>query len=356
MKILQVMAGGEHGGAETAYIDMCIAMHERGLKIQAITRPNDTRVPRLKKAGITVHTLPFGGLLDIYTPWRIKQIAKAFQPDIIQTWMSRASCKTPKWDPKSKIPRYHVVARLGGYYKLKYFTSCDYFATITPDIKRYLIENGIPASKVKRINNFAETEPAENPASRAAHDIPNNAPLLLGLGRLHSSKGFDTLIESVAELPGVYCWIAGEGPLRKDLEHLIKTLKVQDRVKLLGWRSDRAAIFQASNICVFSSRYEPFGTVFVQAWEQRTPLISTRSDGPKQFVQNEQDGLLIDIDDKTAMKKAIIRLISDQNLADTLVENGYKRYRNEFTKDKCVEAYMHFYRQIIKQEQQLQKN
>ena len=346
MRILHVLAGANHGGAETACIDMCIAMHEAGHVIEVVTRSNAIRVPRLQKAGIKVHCLPFGGKLDFYTPLILKKIIRGFRPDIVQTWMSRASDKTPRWHASMGIPRYATVARLGGYYKLKYYQSTDYFITITPDIRRHLVDLGVPENTVQHINNFAETEEAMEPASRAAQGIPPDAPLLFGLGRLHTSKAFDTLIKVVSSMEGVYLWIAGEGPMRGELEHLINELNIGDRVKLLGWRSDRAALFQASDICVFSSRYEPFGTVFVQSWAQKVPLVTTRADGPKQFVRDEEDGLVVPIDDEKEMRKAIERLLADSELRNKLVLNGYKRYIEEFTKEKSVAAYIAYYQDI----------
>lgn len=343
MRILHVLAGAQHGGAETACIDMCIAMHEAGQIIEVATRENASRVSRLQAAGIKVHCLPFGGRFDFYTKFALKRVIRHFKPDIVQSWMSRASDKTPRWSASMKIPRYYTVARLGGYYKMKYYRSIEYFVSITPDIKTYLEEQGVPEDKVRHINNFAETEGADQPASRAECGIPDNASLLFGLGRLHSSKAFDTLIKVVARLDGVYLWIAGEGPMRQELEELIETLGIADRVKLLGWRDDRAALFQASDICVFSSRYEPFGTVFVQSWAQKTPLVTTRSDGPRQFVRDAEDGLVVDIDDEAQMAGAISKLLDDPALADRLVENGYRRYVNEFTKEKSVQAYLEYY-------------
>lgn len=58
MKILQVMAGAEQGGAETAFVDICIALHEAGERVEVVTRPNAVRVPQLEQAGIKVHTAP----------------------------------------------------------------------------------------------------------------------------------------------------------------------------------------------------------------------------------------------------------------------------------------------------------
>ncbi len=346
MKILQVMAGAKHGGAETAFVDMCIAFAQDGQEIEVVTRPNDIRVPRLKQAGLKVHELPFGGAIDIYTRLAMKRIIRKFKPDIVQTWMSRAPQKTPKWTKSMGIPRYLVVPRLGGYYKLKYFKSADYFNTITPDIRIYLIKNGVGADKVFHINNFAETESVDVPINRVDMDTPQDAPLLLGLGRLHTSKAFDTLIKVVSKMPKVHLWIAGEGPDRDVLEALISKLGVADRIKLLGWRNDRAALLQAVDVCVFSSRYEPFGTVFVQAWAQKTPLVTTDADGPRQFVRDGEDGLVVKIDDHAAMMAAIETVINDQKLAVKIVENGYKRYSEEFTKEKTLSSYLSYYKEI----------
>ncbi|MGH1377885.1 MAG: glycosyltransferase [Alphaproteobacteria bacterium] len=347
MRILQVLAGAPHGGAETAFVDMCIAMHEAGHVVEVATRANSGRVPRLEEAGIKVHTLPFGGSIDIYTPFALRRIICEFRPDIVQSWMSRASQKVTRWHKSMNIPRYLVVSRLGGYYKIKNFKNTDYFVAITPDIKKYLIDDcGVSADKVTQINNFAETETFSERLDRSDYGVPADAKLCLGLGRLHSSKAFDVLIRSVAALPEVCLWIAGEGPDRDDLEKLIDDLGVKDRVKLLGWRNDRAALFDAVDVCVFSSRYEPFGTVFVQAWAQKTVLVTTDADGPRQFVRHEDDGIVTPIDDISSMSASISRVISDDNLRDKMVENGYDRYLREFTKEKAVQNYIDHFQNI----------
>ena len=347
MRILQVLGGAAHGGAETAFVDMCIAMKEAGQNVEVVTRANPLRVPRLQEAGLTVHCLPFGGKVDLYTPYALNKIIRRYKPDIVQTWMSRAAQKVRRWSPSMKIPQYHVVSRLGGYYKIKNYQNTDYFMTITPDIKRYLVEEcGIADGRVRHINNFAEVDAPKTVLKRSDYGVPDDATLCLGLGRLHTSKAFDSLIKAVAALPDVYLWIAGEGPDRAELEKLIHQLGVQDRVTLLGWQEDRAALFAASDICFFSSRYEPFGTVFVQAWAQKTALITSDAVGPSQFVRHEEDGLITPIDNVKAMSAAIKRLQDDDALREKLIESGYQRYRNEFTKEKSVADYLGYFEEI----------
>lgn len=349
MKILHVMAGGRHGGAETAFVDMCCAQQERpALEVEVITRPNDVRIPRLQDAGIKVHFLPFGTAIDLYTPWKIKQIIRRFQPDIIQSWLARAPSKVPQWMPQSSIPRYIHVARLGGEYNMKYFKSCDAFAAVTPELATYIKSHGIASARVRQINNFAEVEAIKNPLRRSDYGVPDDAVLLLGLGRLHDDKAFDILIRAVAELPqNFYLWIAGEGPLHGKLQALINKLNLQERITLLGWQSDRAALFAQADICTFISRDEPFGTVFVQSWALDTPVIVSDADGPRQFVRDGEDGLIVPRDDVDATVRAVLKLAGDPALQKTVIANGKKRYLEGFTKQTSVDAYLDFYQTLL---------
>ena len=350
MKILHIMAGGKHGGAETAFVDMSIAMHHAGHTIEVVTRPNDVRVHALEVEGIKVHSLPFGGKFDFYTAWQIRRIIKRFQPEIVQGWMSRACQHIPQWSKRMSIPRYLTVARFGTPYKLKYYSNMQYFVALTPDIQSYLEQGGIAKSCLTQIPNFADVERVDTPIHRADFDTPEKATLVLGFGRLHPDKAFDTLIDVAAKLPDIYVWIAGEGPQRAELEQQIARLNLTDRVKLLGWRTDRAAVLQAADICAFISRNEGFGTVFIQSWAQQTPLLVSDADGPRQFVQHDIDGLIAPIDDVEAIAAGIERLRKDPELANRLSRNGFKRFQNGFTKSVIVEAYIDYYRAIRQQE------
>lgn len=349
---MQVMAGAEHGGAETAFEDMCLAMAERmkydpTLEIHAaIKNGHPQRLKRLEDGGITVHALPFGGALDLYTPWKLGKIISAFKPDIVQTWMSRAAKKTPA----SKNKAYLKFSRLGGYYSIKYFASTDYFVTITPDIKRHLEDQGVPSDHVRHINNFAETEEVTHTISRQDMNTPEDACVVLALSRYHQAKALDTLILAVKDLDNVHLWLAGKGPMENDLKQLAKNLGIDHRVHFLGWRTDRAALLKAADICAFPSRYEPFGTTFVQAWAQRTPLICSKAQGPSQFVKDGEDGLMFEIDDVDGLTHAINRLIKEKGLGDNLSQVGYERYLREFSKEKTIDAYLNYYKDALKAE------
>ena len=343
MKIFQVMGGGKHGGAETAFVDMCLAMHEAGEDVEVVTRANAVRVPQLQEAGLPVHILPFGGPIDFYTSWRLAQLIKQKNPSIIQTWMSRAAHKIPK------IANDHckVVSRLGGYYKIKYFQNTDHFIVITEGLRQHLQDQGVADHVITQIVNFAETEARFDPVSRESLHTPEDACVLLSLARLHANKALDVAITALKDLPNAYLWLAGEGPERGALQALAKTLGVEGRVRFLGWRTDRGALLQTADICLFCSRIEPFGTVFAQAWSQKTSLIVSDAEGPAQFCRHEEDSLMVPKDNAGAIVDAVQKLLGDSALQERLVERGYERYKAEFTKEKSVQAYLNFYRSLL---------
>jgi hypothetical protein len=141
--------------------------------------------------------------------------------------------------------------------------------------------------------------------------------------------------------------MAGDGPLRAELQDLARKLGVAERVRFLGWRDDRDALFGAADICVFPSRYEPHGTVTMEAWGNRTPLVAAASAGPAAYVRDGEDGLLAPVDDAPALAAAISRVIDEPGLAAHLVEGGWRRYQAEYTEEACVTGYLDLFQRLL---------
>jgi glycosyltransferase involved in cell wall biosynthesis len=121
---------------------------------------------------------------------------------------------------------------------------------------------------------------------------------------------------------------------------------VADRVRFLGWRTDREALLAACDVCVMPSRYEPFGTVMIEAWAANRPLVVAAAAGPKGLVRDGVDALLVPIDDVGALADALRRTVSDRGLASTLAQNGHRAYVERFTEQAVVRQYLQFYESI----------
>jgi glycosyltransferase involved in cell wall biosynthesis len=339
MKVLQVMAGAEFGGAEEFFTRLVIALHKTDLEQSVFIRENSARAERLIKNGVKPTQLEFGGRFDFKTPWILKRNIKSFKPDIVFSWMNRATSMCP-----AKGAFIHV-GRLGGYYNLKYYRNCDYLVANTEDIVTYVVNNGWSKDKVFYLPNFA-SEKWSQPIDRKNFTTPSNAPLILAMGRLHENKAFDVLFEAVSRVPNVYLWLAGDGPLRRVLESQAEKLGIKSRIRFLGWRDDPEKLYAAADMFVCPSRHEPLGNVIIESWAQRIPVIAADSLGPKDLIRHGENGLLFSIDDVMGLVGAINQLIEDHALREKLVSKANQDFTETFTDRIVVAKYREFFEKV----------
>lgn len=340
MRILHIMAGAPTGGAENIFLECALALADGGVEQAVVTRPNNEfRTLSLKSRGIAVTPARFNRFWPGPSRGAIEAAIATFRPDIIQYWMGRAGMFAARERPPQ-------VGWYGGYYKLDRFKHCDYHVALTEDIARHIVAQGAPQDRVRVIRTFAEFAPTD-PIDRTLFDTPQGAPLLLALARLHWKKGLDILLKALPSVPEAYLWIAGEGPLRAELEAMARSLNLESRVRFLGWRDDRAALLAAADICVFPSRYEPFGTVTVDAWAAKVPLIAAAAQGPKAYITDNDDGLLVPIDDVEALATAIRRVLNEPDLKARLKAGGTRTYEGRFTKAVYIRESLKFYESVL---------
>ncbi|MBN08123.1 MAG: glycosyl transferase [Rhodospirillaceae bacterium] len=340
MKVLQAMAGAEFGGAEEFFVRLAIALNDLDIQQRVVIRENKTRARRLRAGGIEPTELRFGGMLDVISPWKMKRELTEFEPDIVLTWMNRATKICPIDD------NFIHVGRLGGYYNLKYYEHCDHLIANTQDIADYLVKNGWEANNVHYLPNFVGAKIAK-PLSREDFFTPDGAALILALGRLHENKAFDVLLEAISRVPNVYLWLAGEGPERANLEDLAQKLGIKPRVRFLGWREDSEALFATADVFVCPSRHEPLGNVVLEAWAQGVPVLAADSLGPGTLIEQGKTGLLVPIDDPPALAKSLKLMLEDEDLRGELARNGQAAYGDSYTEQTVVDKYMAFFAKLI---------
>lgn len=344
-RILQLMAGAKRGGAENFFMRLLPALNEAGHHQHAIVRrQNHFRMP-LETAGLTVSESRFGGPFDLLTPYKIKSVCKQFKPDICMAWMARATSMLPD----SRHAPFINVARLGGYYNLKYFQKCDYLIGNTPDICTYLVTSGWPKERVFYIPNFVDDETLPRLDKREFDTRPDQ-PVILAMGRLHTNKGFDLAIQSMQEIDDAMLWIAGAGPEEKPLKDLTQKRGLTERVRFLGWREDTAALYATADIFLCSSRHEPFGNIVPEAWANSTPVVALKSQGPMQYMRDGHTGLLVELEDVAGIAKAVNTLLNAPEKAKKIGANGRQAYLENFSKAKVISAYTDFFEKIIQRE------
>jgi glycosyltransferase involved in cell wall biosynthesis len=148
--------------------------------------------------------------------------------------------------------------------------------------------------------------------------ISGNTLKIITVGRLSYQKAMEIIIKAAAELEkqgmhDFFVMILGEGEERKQLEALIKDLRVENCVKLLGIRHDVIGLMKASDIFVIPSRYEGLSIAMIEAMACGLPIVASDAPGLNSYIEQGHNGILFPIGDYKALADCILRLAEDNN-------------------------------------------
>lgn len=168
---------------------------------------------------------------------------------------------------------------------------------------------------------------------------------IVAVGRLDKIKGFDLLIHAASELKFDFeLKIYGQGGERQNLQNLIDSLKLQDRVRLCGFCDDVAAALAASHLHVISSRKEGFPVILIEGIFYSPVLISTRVGGiseilSEKFLYEAADlGVKIDEIYRTYGKYARAFAQKHAGLKQTLTLQNYISLLKNYYEELLCEA------------------
>ena len=341
MKILQVMGGYLDGGAEIFYIDALSALSNSNIEQYAIiNKRNKKGIAKLKVLNIPFKTVSFNKLFKWPSKSTISKVIKEFKPDIAHYWMGRAC--------SFSIRGEHInIGWHSGYRGVERFRDCDYHITLTNELKKHIALQGIDSDKIYELPIYTNENKSKK-INRKDFDTPDDKQLILSLSRLHPVKGIDILLEAMVKVPEAFLWIAGSGPLEKKLINQSERLGLNKRVKFLGWREDKEALMATSDICVFPSRNDAFGAVIIEAWAAKKPNIACKSPGPQTIISNKHDGLLVGIDNVNELADAIKEVINNKKLGNSLANNGYKKFIENYSEKAFSKNIIKIYSSIIK--------
>jgi glycosyltransferase involved in cell wall biosynthesis len=190
-------------------------------------------------------------------------------------------------------------------------------ACVTPSIfaGRTLVDRfRVPARKVHVI-------PHGVPPSLHASRGNGRVPELLFVGRLSPEKGLDVLLRALALLPGrlpFHLTVAGDGPLRHELEGLACHLGLNGRVAWRGFCEQTADLLGVTDVCVVPSRAESFGLAVVEAMAAGVACVASCTGGIREMITNGLDGLLVAPDDPHALAERLEDVLTDRRLRTAL--------------------------------------
>lgn len=201
------------------------------------------------------------------------------------------------------------------------------------DVQKYVKRNNVFICP----NGIPETLEVEAHAERH-----NAVPRLLFLSNLHEEKGVLVLLDALKILKernySFVCDVVGGGTVEINAARFgneVKSRGLSSQVVYQGkkYGKDKAAFFEQANIFVFPTFYcnEAFPLVNLEAMEYKLPIVTTDEGGIPDVVKNGENGLIAKKKDAVSLADCMEKLLEDKYLREKMGENGYRKFKSNFT-------------------------
>ncbi|MEW6442091.1 MAG: glycosyltransferase family 4 protein [bacterium] len=177
-------------------------------------------------------------------------------------------------------------------------------------------------------------------------------PVLAVGVRLTRQKGVEHLVQAMAPLhkafPELRLLIAGDGPLRGELEQLAEATGVSNAVAFLGPRDDIHEILKVVDIYVLPSIWEGMPLVILEAMAAGKAIVASAVGGNTEVIAHNVNGILVEAGSPAALAEAIGALAGDRRSMLRLGEAARERFRARYSVERMADAYLSLYRSVLR--------
>lgn len=265
-----------------------------------------------------------------YAVFQILGKILSINPDVCYIGLDKLNIMFAMFLPIMKLRKIHFIVRETNVLSLQYnsrnifirvlykylYNLYDVIIAQSKDMRQDLIKVWkILPEKIILINNPVRIDDVINKSHELSSvDIPVKKRKLIAIGRLTGQKGYDILLQRMAELePFIpfHLLILGEGPLREQIEEQIQQLNLGEYVTLLGFQENPYSFLGQSDGIILSSRHEGFPNVLLEANSLGLPIFSNQClGGINEIVIEGINGITCDFEDKEAFQKALCIFLS----------------------------------------------
>ncbi|MBW4420107.1 MAG: glycosyltransferase [Myxacorys californica WJT36-NPBG1] len=358
------------GGAERAMLHLAQGFAERGIKTDLVLAEAEGDYLELVPSSVRVIDLKSTFPVVVWKTVALSRYLQHENPTVIFSALDIISSAlwAKKWARQVTVPTKVVMCvqtYLSGqfqhdqHYVAAYIRTClvrwlypksDALVAASWGTAKDLAHlTALPLDRIQVIYNPVVTPDVIRKSQEPlAHPwfLPGEPPVVLGVGRLVGQKDFFTLIQAfqrVRQQRRARLIILGEGEDRPRLETLIRELKLEQDVALLGFVENPYVYMANSAVFVLSSHYEGFGNVVAEAMAVGTPIVATDCpSGPAEILENGKYGKLVPIADPDFMATAIL-----ETLAHPVNSEVLKARSLLFSSDHVVTQYVDVIEQIL---------
>ncbi len=347
MRVLHVVQELGVGGAERVVVSLVAAARRTGDEAAVVAAPG----PLASELQCPTYPLPMVRRRPerlVAAAVAIARAMRSFRPDVVH-------CHNPTMALAAAAPT-HRGRRVRALVSVHGVPDTDYPAAARairrsgipavacgPGVARALGDNGVVV-RATVVNGISPPPPPliDRRPLLKEWGLPEDAPLLLSVGRLVPQKNHGVAIRAVALLPDACLAVLGAGPLRGDLLRLAVTEGVAARVAVPGPQPDARAIMAAADVILLPSKWEGLPLVGLEALASRTPLVAGDAAGIRELFVHGVHCLLVDPDDPRALAGAIRQVTESEHLRVRLVEAG-ARLVESYTEEAMAKRFRSLY-------------
>ena len=321
-------------------------------------------LPKLKTKWLARLQLPFFLTAQCFAIWRT---VRKYKINFIHChWVIPQGFFVALLNLFYKIP-YVLTAHGGDVYSFKknpLIRFCSGYAlkrgatcTVNSQPTGQAVRNILPEARIQVIPMGVDTKRFRpenyNPKKKETFNIQDL--FLLAVGRFAEKKGFRYLIQAMPEIlkerPQAKLLMIGFGPLEEELKRLIVELRLEQSILLPGSRTGEelaeffatADIFIGPSVVTESGDTEGQGVVFLEAMASGTAVIASDVGGIKDIVRDRETGLLVPQKDPKAIAEKILTLCKNEDLKNTLEENGRGLVEEKYTWSTIAAQFLDMY-------------
>ncbi len=350
-RVVHVASAREWRGGQNQVLLLAAALARTGEVDQVVVTGRDTPLAdRLTAAGVPVHAVGWRiGLAPSALAATLREIARG--PALLHAHDAHALTLSGLAGAVSRTP--FVATRRVDFHLRRpgFWVKAARIVAISGAVREILIADGIPSDRVVQVHSgidIAEVAATRSEGIRTELGLPAGAPLAVAVGALVGHKDHVTLLAAAAALrprrPELHWAIAGEGPLRDDLEGAIAHLHLGDRVHLLGHLPQPLRLVAAADVFVMSSSEEGLGTSVLDAMALGVPIAATRAGGIPEMLEGGA-GLLTPVRDGPALADSVDRFLADPALRAGAISAARQRVQ-AFSATAMAEGVLRVYRSI----------
>ena len=234
----------------------------------------------------------------------------------------------------------------------------DYIIAISNKEKESAIVNNIANDdKVKVIFNGIDITEYDNNLEfqkncRLNLNISEDAIVIGMVGRISDQKAPDIFIKSAYEIkkiiPNAYFIIVGDGDKLEEIKKLINSLGLEKDVLITGWIDNTFNYINSFDISMLLSRWEGFGLVLAEYMVCKKPIIATNIDAIPDLIENNVNGLLIEVDSVEECVMATINIINNEVLKNNLILNSDNIVRKKFDVKRVVKEHDYLFSNLLR--------